>query len=120
MGAIIPVIKLAEGIIAAGGTAVTVPIYVNPYAQKTFYVKTDKQVNVYVKGGWNEDNLCNLKTGDKGGGSQAEDADLVWECNDEMICFPIETHISYMQVVLDNQDGSNAANVECYMGGRSR
>lgn len=102
------------GAITSGNTGVTTALETHTYEKKTIYVKSSGACTVYVKGGVDSDNMCFGKTGDLGG---TEDEDLSWSCDTELICFPIYTHMDFLQVVVDNTEGADITVSVWFSGG---
>jgi len=98
---------IKDGVIPDGGVAYTDAIDTSALMQKTVYVKADGAVTITIEGSWGENDFCELKTGDLGGGSAAEDSDLSWSCDDELICFPVYAHLRNMRVKLSNNSGGS-------------
>jgi hypothetical protein len=119
-GVVLPQVQLVKSVsIPANGTLVTVPIDTTGYHNKTVFVQTDGDTSVWVKGGPDEDTMATIVTGDLGGGSQAEDAALLWDVNAEVNGFPIFTFLPYTQIVVKN-DGASAVECSVWLGGHGR
>ena len=94
-----------NGVIPAGDTGLTEVLDVMTYSRLTIYVKTDKNKNVYVKGGIEDTNICHLVSGTS---VQDEDTARVWNINNTLKCFSITEHIAYLQILIDNVDTTEA------------
>ena len=96
---------LINGTVTASNTGANSPFDVRHYQKKTVYVSTTTNCNVYVKGGVSSDDMYFLKTGSEGG---TEDEDLLWNCSNEMIAFSVDSHLNYIQIVVDETAGSDS------------
>ncbi len=95
---------LLNGILTASNTGANLPFDVSYYQKKTIYVSTTTNCNISVKGGATEDTMHFLKTGS----AATEDEDLLWNCNAEMIAFPIDAHLNYIQIIVDETGAADS------------
>lgn len=90
---------------------------VEKYSKKTIYVKSTKNITIWVKLGADKDNMCFLMTGTN---VQTEDESREWSVNPAVasgtVCFPIFEHGVYMQIVIKNTDAT-AGTVSVWMSG---
>jgi len=106
-------VLINNGTIGAGNAAVTEPLDVMTYSKKTIYVKSTCNIDVYIKGGPDENNMCFLTTGTN---VQDEDGARSWNVDNTLKCWEIAEHLAYLQVVINNID-STEATVSVWLSG---
>lgn len=96
-------IPVIDGVtIPTGYAGISSIIRTYKYEKVVVYVETTDNCTIYLKGGIRDDMMCNLKSGDYGVGSGAQDVDLSWACNNEKIMFVLNSVPKLLQFVVSN------------------